>query len=1012
MARRKILIGVAVMTWLAAIFCFSNNTVSAAPALDGTLTDTDWVSLGTSEGGPTPGFGAGHEINALYTAHDDTYLYLGVAGNVQNGNRIVVFLDTRAGGYTTGNFGRDGAPQGIDDFNRGTTFDTGFEPDYALVIGTNAAHDNYFWDLYTLSGTVGSGGGPNIALGDNASPDLEGDPANSSTIRGFESRLSYNATGAGVNLQITNPRVQFFALYLSDAGFVSNQFISRADPGEGNYTSGAVNFDDAAPDPVAYAGEVQWSGLRHDTFDSYYRSPFGAVTTGTPVTLRFRTLPLDVDRVYLRVYRYDPATENTTGPFDYAMTYLEDRVENGVNYAVWTYTLATPATPAILYYKFRAGDRFDVDYYSDVFADSHDNVQQGGEGAASEDETSQSFQLTVYDARFSTPAWMSGAVVMQIFPDRFRNGDITNDYCRAGSTTGCPSYYGDSINTPAQNIHSVWNEAICDPRPATPCFNEYGSQFYGGDLKGIEDKLDYLQGLGVNTIYLTPIFKARSNHRYDTDDYLHIDDALGGDAAFNSLVSALHARNMRVILDGVFNHTSSDSVYFDRYHRYAGNAGACESNRSIYRRWFVFFDTNTPCADADYEGWFGYSSLAVLTDDNPGVRDFIYRAPADNVTKHWYSAGADGWRFDVADEISHNWWRDYRGFAKHYRSDGPLIGEVWYDATNFLLGDQLDSVMNYRFRKNVLGFARGSADWNDNDSNGTNNLVALSPSQFDHALRAVREDYPAPSTLAMLNLIGSHDTNRALYVLTLLGDNGLTEAKERLKLTALFQFSYLGAPMIYYGDEAALNSPSLANGSNGPEDDPYNRAPYPWADESGDANVYGPADSAMISYYSALANARRQHPSLRTGSFVTLLTGDRTEATTDNNMYAFARVLRGGLGFGDAQTPDALTADETGIVILNNGSVSNSADIPVSDYFTDTTLYDAVTGTPYTVSGGNLNITLGARSGIILFENPTPAVPALKSPDECAKQLGVQLPWKSVEEALLGLPRLMACLSR
>jgi glycosidase len=713
-------------------------------------------------------------------------------------------------------------------------------------------------------------------------------------------------------------------------------------------------------------GDIQWSGLRHDTFDSYYRSPFGAVPAGSNVTLRFRTERLDVDGVSLRVYQYNPATNSTAGPADYPLSFLEDRVENGTSYAIWSYTLATPATPAILYYKFRVQDRQDEDWYSDDYADDHDNLRQGGAGTPSDNEPFPSFQITVYDPAFQTPGWLQNANVYQIFPDRFRNGDPTNDYCRPGATTGCPTFYG---NQPAI-AHTTWNEAIGDPRQPGEYFNTYGTQFFGGDLKGIEDKLDYLQALGIDTLYLTPIFKARSNHRYDTDNYLEVDPALGGDAAFSSLIREMERRGMYLILDGVFNHTSSDSLYFDRYSRYS-SAGACESLGSQYRSWYEFSSANVPCGSSDYAGWFGYDSLAVLKDDSAAVRDFIYRTGAENVVQHWYDRGVGGWRFDVADEISHDWWRDFRPYAKADQSDGPLVGEVWYDASKFLLGDQLDSVMNYRFRKNILGFARGSAQWNDNDNNGSNTIVPLTPSQFDQALRSVREDYPPQATAAMLNLIDSHDTNRALYVLTLLGDNGLTEAKERLRLTALFQFAYLGAPTIYYGDEAALNSPSLGNGSNGPEDDPYNRAPYPWADESGNPSVYGPADSGMISYYSTLAHLRQQHPALRTGSISTLLTGDTTASASDNSTYAFARVGGG----------------EQAIVALNNGAGANTASVPVGAYFANgTTLQDALSGTTYTVSGGNLSITLAARSGAILFPAPAsadttpPSATAIASP--------------------------------
>ena len=205
----------------------------------------------------------------------------------------------------------------------------------------------------------------------------------------------------------------------------------------------------------------------------------------------------------------------------------------------------------------------------------------------------------------------------------------------------------------------------------------------------------------------------------------------------------------------------------------------------------------------------------------------------------------------------------------------------------------------------------------------------------------------------MQNLIDSHDTNRSLYVLTAAGDNGLAQAKERLKLSALFQFTYPGAPMVYYGDEAALNAPSLANGPNGPEDDPYNRAPYPWADEAGDPSVYGPADQTVVGYYTTLAHMRKQHPALRTGSFETLLTGDKTPSATDDNTYAFARAGGG----------------ETAIVALNNGAGENTASVPVAAYFADgTELRDSLSGAAYVVNGGSVNITLAARSGAVLFD--------------------------------------------
>ena len=881
-----------------------------------------------------------------YMTWDETNLYVAVT-NANLAESAIIYLDRNPISPVNGGSNSDGNLAGFNYDN--TNFSAlPFRADFVT----------YFKDGYREYRTADGSGGwssQTAFFGSYAS--------GAGNVRELSIPWS-SITGAG-----RPAAFNFFAYVTSPGGFVFGQvpqdnagaFIGTsatythyyAVANTGNGTSTKPFSTNSSND----SGDVQFLGLRHDTFDAYYRAPFGAVPAGTNVTLRFRTDHFDVDGVSVRVYTYNPATDVTTGPVDHPMTFLENRTENSVLYDIWTLTLGTPSSPAILYYKFQVTDGADVDYYSDSYADDHDNLNQGGEGQASDGEPFPAFQLTVFEAGFQTPAWLRNANIYQIFPDRFRNGDPTNDYCVAGSTAGCPTFYGDQVPLP----RSPWNVAIGDPRQPGPYENQYGTQFYGGDLYGIKIKLDYLQTLGVDTIYLNPIFKARSNHRYDTDNYLEIDPALGGDAALASLVAETEKRGMKLIFDGVFNHSSSDSLYFDRYHRYASDGG-CESASSPYRSWYNFFNSNAPCSSADYESWFGFDSLPVYRDDNTDVRFFFYRDTNDSVTKHWYDRGAAGWRFDVATDISHNWWHDYRPFAKGYKADGALIGENFPDASQYLAGDQLDSVMNYRFRKNVLGFVRPAA-WTDNDNNGANTIVALAPSQFDRALRAVREDYPAQATAAMLNLLDSHDTNRALYVLTVLGDTGLVEAKERLKLAALFQFTYPGAPMIYYGDEGALDSPALANGVNGPEDDPYNRAPYPWADEAGDQNVYGPVDGGVVSFYTLVAHMRKQFPALREGSFETLLTGDTTASTSDNNIYAFARVA----------------GSEKVIVALNNGVASNNASVPVGAYFADgTQLQDVLTGATFNVSGGAVSITLAARTGVVLL--PFPAAVDLTAP--------------------------------
>jgi glycosidase len=742
---------------------------------------------------------------------------------------------------------------------------------------------------------------------------------------------------------------------LSEAAVVYISLHPQVTPREDTAADGSTHMPPFLTEqPAGFSAAVK-AAWWHDTFDLFYRSAEGSVTEGSQLTLRFRSGHFDLDGVNVRAYLFDTGSGNTTGRVDTPMTFDQNISIGGTEYDIWKVRLTMPSTPTVYYYKFEPFKGNTTGFYSDDYVDDNDNLNKDGTGTASDSEPFDSFQITVYDPNFQTPAWLQNANVYQIMPDRFRQGNPANEYCVVGSTTGCPVFYGVSNSAIA---YTTWNTAICDPRnSASKCYNNF-NQFYGGDLPGIQNELDYLQRLGVDTLYLSPIFQARSYHRYDTDDYLHIDPALGGDSAFTALQTEMDRRGMRLILDGVFNHASSDSLYFDRYDRYGGsppNIGACLSLQSMWRTWFHFNDSNVPCTSADYPGWFGFDSLPSFDHTNPQVQGFFYSG-AGNVMQNWYSLGASGWRFDVASDpnFPHAWWVGTRTFAKGYKSDGPLIGEIWPNASQWLAGDQLDSTMNYRFRKNIIGFAR-NAEWHDDNNNGTNNIPGLTPSQFDHALRAVRDDYPPPATAVMLDLIDSHDTNRALYLMTELGDTGLVQAKQRLELAALFQFTYVGAPMVMYGDEVAINSPSLANSTKGPIGDPYSRAPYPWTDQSGDPAIYGPPDTSVESYYTLLEHLRKQYPALINGSFTTLLTGDTQEPGTAPNTYAFARSGSG----------------STAIVALNNGTSSNAPAIPVSAFFADgTSLQDALSSKKYTVVSGSVTLTLVGLGGALLLPSP------------------------------------------
>jgi glycosidase/outer membrane protein assembly factor BamB len=788
---------------------------------------------------------------------------------------------------------------------------------------------------------------------------------NSDTALGESACLEYNPVGTGTFVKLcgtfdtsfpgANWRVDIPASVQVSGTSVRYQLFNRNEFGN-DYGFTGFNWQYNVTD-------IHWNGLYHDTFDPTYRSPFGPRPMGSTVNLKMRTERLNVNAVVMRVYQLNPDKESSTA-FDLNVPFSS----NDATYDYWQITTTLPTTPTIWYYKFKLLRGNDgpggglTDWYSDAYADDHDNLAQGGTGSPNHSEPPLSFQLSVYDPAFSSPAWLKNGTVYQIFPDRFRNGDTSND-----PPSNPRTFYGDIPAT----FHTTWNDQPEDGRET----GFYNRDFFGGDLQGITNKLDYLKNLGITAIYLNPIVKAPSNHRYDTDNYQEVDPYLGSMATFQTLAAQADARGIRLILDGVYNHTSSDSLYFDRYHRYASD-GACESVSSIFRAWFPFFaQAGGPCAGPggpntmNYDGWFGYASLPVMDKSNAQVRDFIFGASnntllppghTENVTEFWYNRGADGWRFDVADDPSfhHDFWQAFRPKSKGYNSDGPLIGEIWPDASPWLLGDELDSAMNYRFRKAVLGFARCSAaaqcfDWTDNDNNGSNYIKALKPSELDRSLRSIREDYAPEAHYGMLNLVDSHDTNRVLYVLRFSSEADNVEAKKRLKMVAALQFTYMGAPTIYYGDEIALNAPSQAiTGTNGPEDDPYNRAPYPWPDTSGFPHpIYGTPDASMYAYYQQLANIRKNYSALRTGDFRNLLTDDA------NLTYAFGR------------------SDATAkmVVALNNDVVTHTLPITVTGYIANgTVLTDQLTGNRYTVASGIVSVPLGPKSVVILADTAAP----------------------------------------
>ncbi|HEY1015037.1 MAG TPA: alpha amylase N-terminal ig-like domain-containing protein [Herpetosiphonaceae bacterium] len=657
-------------------------------------------------------------------------------------------------------------------------------------------------------------------------------------------------------------------------------------------------------------GYITRDAIEHQSRSSLYKVPFGAVTQQQTVTLRLRTAAHDVERVQARVY--STATQ--------AQSLREmARVNGDESYDYWQLSIPAQNAKTVLYYRFVISDGDTTVYYED------DDRFDGGLGEVVNTSGDRSWNIYVYDPAFDAPAWAKNGIIYQIFAERFRNGDASNDPT-ADPATDRGWFY------PTERGHrfpiTPWNTIVPDPEPYTddtrPYWATYSSTMYGGDLQGVTQKLDYLQSLGVTIVYLNPIFDSPSNHKYDGRDYRVVDPAFGGQPAFDQLVQGLHARGMKLVLDGVPNHVSSDSPFFDRFNRFP-TVGACESLASPYRSWF-FFEPATPagtgvCAgDTNYRGWFGVATLPQINTAHPQVLDYWFREgnnPNDKgAARYWLAQGADGWRIDVVPDVigvNPTFFEDFRAATKDEKPDSMSYSETWGegDVRDRVLGDEFDSTMNYRYRKAVLGFIRDTR-WTDND--GGQEIDPLSPSQFINAFKTIEEDYPAPAFQSAMNLIDSHDTNRAVHVLNEEGFtgtgydrqpvDGFVAARARLGLVAGLQMTLPGAPTIYYGDEVGLTG----YGYDVPRDDPYNRQPYPWSDQPGYSSLpeWRKADPTLLSHYQALGTLRNSKSYLRTGSL------DELRADDEAKILAYGRKDATGAAivvFNRGTTPQTVTLD-------------------------------------------------------------------------------------------------------
>ncbi|MEA4854567.1 MAG: glycoside hydrolase family 13 protein [Christensenella sp.] len=554
----------------------------------------------------------------------------------------------------------------------------------------------------------------------------------------------------------------------------------------------------------------------HHSAKEKFRAPLGAVAAGTKVRLGLEVRNIPHSQVYLVVL--------DNGRQDF----VEMRCEDGVFYAEYT----VPASPCVLWYWFciRLTDGAKI-YYG---------AQRGmgsGVGKAYPD-VPPAFQLTVFDPLFQTPDWLKNANLYQIFPDRFCR--------REDGTMQTGISYHRALGREVF-VHEKWEEP---PLYAPLAGHEYYSpcDYYGGNLGGITDSLDYLQEMGITALYLNPISEAASNHRYNTGDYLNADPILGGNAAFAELAEQAAKRGIRIVLDGVYSHTGDDSMYFNKYGRYA-SIGAYQSKDSPYYPWYRF--TEYP---EEYQSWWGFRTLPEVEETQPEWIDYVISG-TESVLHTWLARGAAGYRLDVADELPDETIAQMRCEIKKDSIENALIGEVWEDATTkqsyginrtYALGRGLDSVMNYPFANAVIRFLNKDGD----------------ADEFLSFLLAQSQNYPKEMYFSLMNLLSSHDVARIRTVLgtkidahTLSREQQahfvVTEEQDRAgarlqRLAAALQFVLPGMPCVYYGDETGMNGLL----------DPFNREPYT------------SSDKGMEEYYRFLAKMRLNTDALRTGDYM------------------------------------------------------------------------------------------------------------------------------------------------
>ena len=576
-----------------------------------------------------------------------------------------------------------------------------------------------------------------------------------------------------------------------------------------------------------------------DSKKTEYKVPFGCILPGEACTLSVR-IPVTVKTTAVEI-----VVERESGEAYEAFS-MSFAKSDGV-YDIWQGDISLAETGLFFYYFCITGHTgtFRLFKYGD-----DTNMEAGDK-----------WQLSCVPADFSTPDWAKGAVIYQIFPDRFyKSGNC--------DLRGKLEPYV---------VHENWDEEVVwQPNEQGEVLN---NDFYGGNFQGITEKMDYIASLGTTILYLNPISKSFSSHRYDTGDYKTPDPMLGTTEDFRKLCEAAHARGIRVVLDGVYSHTGADSLYFDKAGSFGGNGAYC-TKTSPYYSWYQFHDYPD-----SYVSWWDFDTLPTVNKMDPAFIDYIITGD-DSVVAHWLSLGADGFRLDVADELPDAFIALLKKRIRALKPDALLMGEVWEDASNkiaygirrrYFTDGELDSIMNYPYRTAILKFLRGEDD-------GQN---------FKEVVMTILEHYPTQAALCNMNMLGTHDTPRILTALVddfdgsrealagrKLSAEQLELAKKRLRLATVLQFTLPGSPSIYYGDEAGMEGYK----------DPFNRRPYPWGKE----------DNDLLAHFRMLGKLRAEHPALRLGKveffcvgngeigFVRSYEGDRLKIYVNRKDGSFA----------------------------------------------------------------------------------------------------------------------------